>query len=61
MFEQFLHRWTAAWIRFVDRLPLSDQGIETELPAGAFVVSPNRPGSVIPPVSPPASDQPGSQ
>lgn len=60
MFEQFIQRWSAAWLRLVDRLPLSDHGIETELPPGTFVVSPPPPVPVTPSV-PPASGQPGYQ
>ena len=60
MLENLFQRWSAAWLRLVDRLPLSDHGIETELPRETFVASPPPPLPVISPV-PPASGQPGYQ
>ncbi len=37
--DNLLQRWTAAWIRLVDRVPLSDHAIAPELPAEAYGVA----------------------
>ena len=61
MFKQLIQRGSAAWLRLVDRLPLSDHGIEAEVPRGTFVVATVQPVSITSPVSPSASGQLGSQ
>lgn len=53
-----MQRWHAAWMRLVNRLPLSEHRLEPEMPADAYGVTVSAPRSVKSPGPPPASVQP---
>lgn len=61
MFEALLQRWNAAWVGFIERLPQADHAIAAELPPEAFGVELAQEGPPKSPLSPLASDQPGSR
>lgn len=59
--DNLLQRWTAAWIRLVDRAPLSDHAIAPELPAEAYGVATPAPAPIKPTSSPDAPATPESR
>ena len=60
MFENLVQRWNAAWIRLVDRLPLSDHDLEAELPTTAFGVATTKSQSLKAQPLPVAIDRPAA-